>query len=293
MENTHIAKPKLESSILLRLPNEIFVAILEHLPVNALLKTTLVCRQIHLLAVHTLHKRLVAISAIPGYELILECYHPTLKLSTPYLSCRYLRTRHPADCDAAAAAAGHATPPPAAQGDDDFPDLLGHVCQLYASFRPVVTEENRRRPFRTIWPGAVAAAAPQGFDSEDEVATQDLHLDGGVRFSQLCAAVNLVTLARQADAFVTHHNISEHVVRVFRRWLDDMAAESSGGGGDPRSWEATAKIPLASNRILWLDTAKTIGLRFHVSLGPAERMPLLSGPDDDPSVSYTLTYQVC
>ncbi len=236
----------------------------------------------HLLAVHTLHQRLLAISSIPGHELILECYHPSLKISTPYLSCRYLGTRHPTDCDAAAAAA-------TAAAQQDGPSL-GHVCQLYASFRPVVTEENRRRRFRMVWPVSVRGGPPAGFDSADEVATQDLHLDDGELFSQLCTAINLVTSGRRDGLFVTHYNMSEHVVRVFRRWLDDMAASSSSSS-DGQSWNAASKVSLASDRILWVDAAKTIGLCFHVSLGPAERMPLLSGSDDYPDVSYTLAYE--
>ncbi|OAA76740.1 Cyclin-like F-box [Akanthomyces lecanii RCEF 1005] len=265
-----------ESLILERLPNEILVTILDHLPLKELLKATIICRQIHILAVHTLQLRLRAVSSIPSHELILECYHPSLKISTPYLSCRYLGTRHPTDCEDDCAA------------QKDCSDLH-HVCQLYASFRPVVTEENRRRRFRMVWPVSVQGGAPAGFDSDDEVATQDLHLDNGELFSQLCVALNLVTLGRHAGVFVSHYNMSEHVVRVFRHWLSDMAAAGSSSGGQP--WNAAAKIPIASDRILWVDAARTIGLRFHVSVGPAERMPLLSGQDEDPAVSYGLAYE--
>lgn len=140
-----------------------------------------------------------------------------------------------------------------------------------------------------VWPVSVQGGAPAGFDSDDEVATQDLHLDNGELFSQLCVALNLVTLGRHAGVFVSHYNMSEHVVRVFRHWLSDMAAAGSSSGGQP--WNAAAKIPIASDRILWVDAARTIGLRFHVSVGPAERMPLLSGQDEDPAVSYGLAYE--
>lgn len=227
---------------------------------------------------HTLQQRLLTVSALPEYELILECYPPSQKLSAPYLSCRYLGTRHPTDCDA--------EPHGTASTQDDYPDL-GQVCQLYASFRPVVTEENRLRRFRMIWPVSVSGGPPAGFHSEDEIATQDLPIDDGNRFSQLCVVLNLVTLGPRPGSFVSHYNMSEHVVRVFRRWLDEMAAAMNDG----LPWDAAAKVPLASRRILWVDAAKTIGMRFHVSLGPAERMPLLSGPEEDPAVSYTLTYE--
>lgn len=142
-----------------------------------------------------------------------------------------------------------------------------------------------------VWPVSVQGGPPAGFDSDDEVATQDLHLDSGELFSQLCVALNLVTLGRHAGVFVSHYNMSEHVVRVFRHWLNDMAATSGGGGSSGQPWSAAAKIPITSDRILWVDTARIIGLRFHVSLGPAERMPLLSGQDEDPAASYELAYE--
>lgn len=214
---------------------------------------------------------------MPDHDLILECYHPTAKISTPYLSCRYLGTRHPDDCDAD----GNEV-----QISPSDTLTLSQTCQLYASFRPVVTEENRLRRFRLLWPKSVSGP-PAGFLSEDEVATQNLHVDEGERFTQLCNVLNIITKSKTVGAFVTHYNMSEHVVRVFRRWLDEMAATMNDG----LPWDATNRVPLTSDRILWVDTAKNIGLRFHISLGPAERMPLLSGPGEDPAVSYTLTYE--
>ncbi|ATY62229.1 Cyclin-like F-box [Cordyceps militaris] len=275
MNNTQVTKARSESVILERLPTEILVAILDNLPLKGVLNATLLCRRLHAVAVRTLQQRLLAVSSLPGYELILECYHPSLKIWTPYLCCRPVDTRHP---DGAAAAAD-----------------LRRVCQLYAVFRPVVTEENRRRPFRMVWPASVPGGGGS-VHSADEAATQDLRLDEGELFSQLCVVLNLVTQGPRAGGlFVTHYNMSEHVVRVFRRWLGEMASRDDGDDGRP-SWDApptttTDKVPLASDRILWVDAARTIGLLFRVSLGPAERMPLISGADQDPAVSYTLTYQ--
>lgn len=241
--------------------------------------------------VRSLHQRLLNVSSIPGYELILECYHPSAKISTPYLSCRYAGTRHPADCDndqGGDDTSTRTTPHHQHRRPRDGDTGLSHVCRLYASFRPVVTEENRRRRFRMVWPVSVSGGPPAGFDSEDEVATQDLQLDDGELFSQLCTVLNLVTQGKAPGTFVTHYNMSEHVVRVFRRWLDEMSAAAKS---DEAAWDPARKVPLASSRMLWVDAANTIGLRFHVSPGLAERMPLLSGPGEDPAVSYTLTYE--
>ncbi|KAK8140712.1 hypothetical protein G3M48_002484, partial [Beauveria asiatica] len=277
--------------------NKILVAILDHLPLKALLKATLLCRAIHLLAVHTLQRRLLAVSSRPGrHEVILECYHPSLKISTPYLSCRPLGARHPTDCSATRREEEE-------EEEEAPPTSLGHVCQLYASFLPVVTEENRRRRNRNMaWPVSVRDGGPPGAAAAaaaaDQVATQQLPFDDGALFSQLCVALNLVTphgCQRHRGIFVSHYSMSEHVVRVFRRWLEESMA-SDDGDRVPSPWDPTAPPPppppLASSRILWVDAARTIGLRFRVSPGPAERMPLLSGTDEeDPAVSYTLTYQ--
>ncbi|KAM3440835.1 hypothetical protein MY4824_001962 [Beauveria thailandica] len=281
--------------------SQILIAILDHLPLKALLKATLLCRAIHLLAVHTLQRRLLAVSSRPGrHEVMLECYHPSLKISTPYLSCRPLGARHPTtDCSA--------TRREDEEEDEEAPPTsLGQVCQLYASFLPVVTEENRRRRNRNMaWPvsvrdgGPPGAAAAAAAAAADQVATQQLPFDDGALFSQLCVALNLVTphgCQRHRGIFVSHYNMSEHVVRVFRRWLEESMA-GDDGERTPSPWDPTAPTappppPLASSRILWVDAARTIGLRFRVSPGPAERMPLLSGTDEeDPAVSYTLTCQ--
>ena len=155
---------------------------------------------------------------------------------------------------------------------------------MYSSFRPVVTEENRRRRYRMVWPVSVSGSALD-FETEDETATEDLFLDEGELFSQLCVTLNVVKEGKKRGMFVSHHNINESVVRVFRRWLEEMASANYPAG---EKWDS---VPLESTRVLWIDAAKSIGLRFRVSLGPAERMPLLSGPGEDAAVSYTLVYE--
>lgn len=155
---------------------------------------------------------------------------------------------------------------------------------MYSSFRPVVTEENRRRRYRMVWPVSVSGSAHDS-EYEDETATEDLFLDEGELFSQLCVTLNVVKQGKRRGMFVSHHNISESVVRVFRRWLEETASVNYPAG---EKWDS---VPLESTRVLWVDAAKSIGLRFRVSLGAAERMPVLSGPGEDAAVSYTLVYE--
>lgn len=248
------------------LPPELINHIFTLLPIRDLLTITLVSRQIHTLAVCNLHHRLVCLpSTTPNYELILEAYHPSAKISTPYLSCRHLGFRNlPSD----------QSPP------------LQALRQMYSCFRPVVTEENRRRRFRMFWPGA---AAPPPFDPEDivdEDATEEIHLDDGELFSQLCVVTNVVKEGGKKGMFVKHVNVNEGVMRVFRRWLGIQAANDSSGGFR-RKWE---DVELKDNSFLWVNHEEDVGLRFRVVMAAAERMPLISGPDDEPPVTYTLIY---
>ncbi|OAR00665.1 hypothetical protein LLEC1_04828, partial [Akanthomyces lecanii] len=233
-------------------------AIFDHLPLKQLLKATIVCRQIYIPAVYALHLRLLTASSIPNHELILECYHPSLKISTPYLSCRYLGTRHPTDggVDVAMAAA-----------QKDRPDLHD-VCQLYASFRPVVTEENRRRRFRMVWPVSVQGGPPAAFLGQRRPCR-----GAGPAPRQRRALLAALRRAQPRRAGPPPRRRLRHPLyyeRARRARLPALAGRH--GGGEQQQW-------------------RTVGLRFHVSLSPAEGMPLLLGRDEDPAASYGLAYQ--
>lgn len=233
-------------------------------------------RRFYAVGVRVLHRRLVEAARLPGHELILECYPPSAKVLTPYLACRHLGTRI-GDGDG--------------DGFDDARPGLADLGRLYASFRPVVEDG---------WPGRARVRERRGdsreascdgddrvYDDDDdyddeELATQDIDLDQGEPFSQLCAVTNVKPSARQG-LFLSHVNACEGVVRVWRRWLADRAAvrdDRAATGGDG---------------VLWVDAAKNVGLRFRVAAGDApEPAALLSGPcsdDEEPAVSYTLVYE--
>lgn len=195
---------------------------------------------------------------------MLECYHPSAKISTPSLSCRYLgvKTR---------------------DGPIENPEAPGFtdLRRLYSSFRPVVIEENRRRRrwFTLSAMEPARAVEKQG----DETATEEVHMDDGELFSQLCAVTNVVKLSPKRGFFVSHVNISDGVIRVWREWLANRVNEAAA--------DHEKHFVASDGQILWVDTAKTVGLRFKVTMGPSERMPLISGPGDDFPVSYTLVYE--
>lgn len=117
----------------------------------------------------------------------------------------------------------------------------------------------------------------------DEPAIEDVYLEEGELFSQLCSATNVVKAGPKRGLFVSHVNISDGVIRVWREWLANRASETTTAGkGDFSS---------SDKRILWVDTAKSVGLRFQVSMGPCERMPLMSELDSELPISYSLVYE--
>ncbi|EGR51151.1 uncharacterized protein TRIREDRAFT_56256, partial [Trichoderma reesei QM6a] len=185
------------------------------------------------------------------------------KISTPYLACRYLGT---AVCD------GHAI--------DDQNPRFEHLRKLYSCFRPVVMEENRRARFRYGWSSQTLAGSSQlQIAAEDEVADeaahQEVYLDEGERFSQLCTVTNVVTQGSRPGLFTRHINVSDGVIRVFRDWLASMLERPSSS--------------LRSGvRVLWVDSTKDVGLRFRVLPGPEVRGTIF---EDEPPVFYNLIYE--
>ncbi|KAF9765872.1 hypothetical protein IL306_001797 [Fusarium sp. DS 682] len=179
------------------------------------------------------------------------------QLYAPYLACRYQ---------------GIVAQDGAPIGDEALE--LSDLRSLYASYKPVFAPENRnikrsrRRP----------TEAQPSDDVEDDTATQDINLDDGEMFSQLCAVTNLVKEGPRSGLFISHVNIVDGVIRVFRKWLAKMASKQDKSRSD-------------SEDIMWIDTHNSVGIRFSVAPGPSETMPLISGPDDDPPVHYKLVYE--
>ncbi|KAF4513299.1 hypothetical protein G6O67_000588 [Ophiocordyceps sinensis] len=298
------------------LPNEMLAATLALLSSRELAVVALVSRRLYSVGVRVLYRRLVDAVRLPDHELILECYHPSAKISTPYLACRYLGTR----------ADGGAI--------DDGEPLLADLFRLYSSFRPVVaaeedgwpldtaTRQRRRRRRRRLQQSQLdaegALALPQqlqaghqieqeggqeGDDDDDqdkdEMATQDIDLDQGELFSQLCTVTNVVKRSARRGLLSSHANTCHGVVRVWRKWLADMAAASpTCHGYDDAGSTKDGNTTIGRDGFLWVDAAKSVGLKFRVvpAAALAGSSLLLSGPfddceDDEPAVSYTLVYQ--
>ncbi|RFU74958.1 f-box domain-containing [Trichoderma arundinaceum] len=271
------------------LPNELLSGILAELTTKELLPVVTVSHRFCSLITRILHRRLIASASLPANQVILECYHPSAKISTPCLSCRYLGT---AACDG---------PPVNEQNPPNFVDLR----RLYSSFRPVIMEENRSRRFRYGWSVQTLAGSTQlqiaAEDVIDDTAHQEVHLDEGERFSQLCTATSVVTQGSRPGVFTRHVNISDGVIRVFRDWLGNMLPnrKSSQFGASSSSSASSHAAPDASiadsgvfssddSRVLWVDRTKDVGLRFRVTPGPEARGTIF---EDEPPMFYNLIYE--
>ncbi|OAQ68883.1 F-box domain-containing protein [Pochonia chlamydosporia 170] len=240
------------------LPNEILAASLAYLSTRELIHIVPISRVFYILATRLIHRRLIDVSPLPHNQLILECYHPSARLSTPTLSCRYLGLKT-------------ASEQPIRDESLRFTDL----GKLYSSFRPVSTDENRIRRSSS----QTVSHASQG----DSTATQEVYIDEDVLFSQLVTVTSVVKESSKSGFFVSHVTTCDGFIRIWRQWLADMASSND----DEKSSSTTVDF----DKFLWVGPGRDVGLRFRVELGPAERMPLLSGPGDDAPVAYTLIYE--
>lgn len=251
---------------------QILIQILSSLPTRQILPLARISHRFHDITLRIVHTRLTDTAWLPDHELILECYHPSAKLTTPYLHCDYLGTDGLASYrDEVESTATNAQP--------DFPQLRN----LYSRFRPVVQEENRRG--RARYPMAASGGSSnqvvEGDDDDDRTATLTVDLEEGEMFSQLCAVTNMVKVGPRRGLFLSHVNVCDGVVRVFRRWL---AAQASGSGDE--------------DPVLWTDWHQTVGLKFRVQQNTADarrqqqQRPALwsAAEEEDLPVSYTLVY---
>ncbi|KAI0508782.1 F-box domain-containing protein, variant [Xylaria bambusicola] len=244
------------------LPNELIINALDSLPTRSLLPLAAVSRRFRGLVGRLHYYRLVEATALQGRQLILECYHPCDKVSTPSLFCKYIGTDGLTE----------------AGEDADLEDLN----RLYSRFKLYLGDENHRP--RARWPTARVTAGIEKPLAE-KTPSYDVNLDADELFTQLCAVTNLVKVGPRRGLFLSIDNVSDSVVRVWRDWLREQATRSAM---EQQQAEATN---LDDPSILWVDTSKNVGVRFRVIPREEGQTPLLLSRDQDPPVSYTLEYQ--
>ncbi|KAI1453392.1 hypothetical protein F4805DRAFT_376876 [Annulohypoxylon moriforme] len=176
------------------LPNEIIIHVLSSFPTRELLPLATVCRRFHGLVGRIHYSRLIEASKLQDHKMILECYHPSEKLSTPELFCEYLGTNGLTEA-----------------GDEAD---LGELNKLYTRFRPFLRDERF---------GAIEEI------SKPRLPTHQIFLDSSELFSQMCTVTNLVKVGPRNGLFSSLANVTDSVVRVWRDWLKRAAEHTAAG----------------------------------------------------------------
>lgn len=133
---------------------------------------------------------------------------------------------------------------------------------------------------------------------------QILSLDGHELFTQLVSQSNLVKIGPRNGLFSCFVEVEEGVVRVWRKWLREMAARNSKGMGSVRredgdvDGKGKGKEPVRNRSeveddgILWVSPQKHTGIRFNIKERRLRRdVPILMRADEeDMPVSYEIEY---
>ncbi|KAH6856306.1 cyclin-like F-box protein [Chaetomium sp. MPI-CAGE-AT-0009] len=270
------------------LPNELLISILSQLPTSSLLPLATVSRRIYSVTLRIVKQRLNHATSQPDQRLMLECYHPSEKLYTPYLYCNYLST------DSFASA--ERKPGSGSSG-------LGSI---YTHFRPVEQDEDRprraTRGFRQHHHTTDATSNDSNSSAQEQRPSTDVYLDDDESFAQLCAVTNLVRMGPRPGMFRSHVNVSEGVLRVWRDWL---AAQATGGrrrGGEQLQAEEGGDEGGEGDNdsddhgdgdgVLWADASRDVGVRFRVTEKDIRgQHPVLVASDEQLPVAYRLEFE--
>ncbi|CAP82899.1 Pc15g00130 [Penicillium rubens Wisconsin 54-1255] len=251
------------------LPNEIFIQILSDFPTRALLPLMSVNHRFRALVLRILHYRLLLSMPLKEYKLLLECFHPSSKLTEPHVFCKYLGTdglneRHDETG--------------LLYENIDAAHHLGRVAGLYSRFRPEVSsdEEDERGTIRSKFAfspgrmlllsevvGFIRADINGGREGQGEDAViREVTLDGYEDFSQLCVVANLVQVKPGTSLLLSASTIEDGFVRLWREWLRDQSGRKEKTA--EIDWEEDSERMFSDDDILWVDMSKTVGLKMHV-----------------------------
>lgn len=218
-----------------------------------------------------IHQRLVAAASLADRQVILECFHPSAKFSTPYYNCEYICT------DAIDESNGY---------ENDTCGGLGRLRSLYAHFRPIQPEGDRK-----IWTprptgGWLQATLDQVHNQREGLVCQNVDLESYELFCQLQSCVNVVKSGPRNGYFSSSTKIGDGLMRVWRDWLAERSQEMVSAKSPPMESREDS-----NKRLLWSSVKEDIGLRLRVVERKDLRPPLLRGRDEDPNVGYTLQYE--
>lgn len=180
---------------------------------------------------------------------------------------------------------------------------------MYSRFRPHRREldEGGRKVVRR--PGDIPGSRTYPGTAQDkfkgDLVKQTVSLEGHELFTQLIAQTNLVKIGPYNGLFSAFVDVEEGVLRVWRQWLSETAAQGRGNTTD-ENFEAVqeagkgkeavreaVEVPFNPNdkRILWASMARNTGIRFNVKERNLRRdAPILIRNDEDMPVTYDIEY---
>ncbi|RHZ55049.1 F-box protein [Aspergillus thermomutatus] len=261
-----MASSKTSQLHLYSLPNEVFVHILSPFSTRDLLSLTTVSHRFHALVLRIIHYRLLIAAALKEYKLILECFHPSSKLTEPHVFCKYLGTDGLSDRYEGKGSLYE---------DVDTAKRLGRLTSLYSRFRPEVTIEQRASGARLLPSSDLLEGE---LSKEDPVVTRPVNIEDFENFSQLCVVVSVVKVMPGTNLLLSAIEVVDGVVRLFRDWLRDQEQRSSNNAPGNSS----------DGPILWVDAGRNVGLKLRVRQKEVshQQFPILVHRDEMPPVSY-------
>lgn len=243
-----------------------------------------------------LQNRLIAASELHAHTLLLECYHPSAKLTEPPYFCAHRGTDGLSQYDGT---------------KSSMTDVgqLGRMHNLYSRFQPHRRdlEDGGRRvlprpgdiPGSRTFPGTIQDTG------DGETVKQILSLDANELFTQVVAQANLVKIGPRNGLFTCFVGVEDGVMRIWREWLRNTAAKSPAPSSTTTQpsvdmvrgcksvvhKEGVDQIDLNDTRILWVNKAKNTGLKFNVKERKLQRdAPILMSNDEDMPVTYEIEY---
>jgi len=273
---------------------QLFLHLLTPIPTPDLLPLTTISRRIYSLILRILQNRLLAASELRDHTLLLECYHPSAKLTEPPYFCAYHGTDGLSQYDGSG-------PRASCVGQ------LGEMHNMYSHFKPhrrhLETGGRRVLPRPGDILGSRTFPGTVQDTGDDETVKQTLSLDTGELFTQVVAQVNLVKIGPRNGLFTCFVGVEDDVMRVWREWLRNTAAKGPAPShiitqqpvklaGKGRSVaHGVDEIDIDDARILWVNEAKNTGLKFNVrERRHRSDVPILIRNDEDIPATYEIEY---
>ncbi|SPQ20199.1 4186f9f0-1f4c-4695-9a2f-1f07244bec5c [Thermothielavioides terrestris] len=276
------------------LPSELLISILSYLPTETLVPLIMVSHRFYAATIRILKDRLNRATSRPDQRLMLECYHPTEKLYTPYLYCNYLYT----DSFDAVEAAAEGAAPRLRSAREGPPPPTPVVAVVVVVVVVAACGASTRISGRGSSSNSNSNSSSSGGGSGGGRPAIDIYLDPDELFSQLCAITNLVRLGPKPGLFRSHVNVVDGLARVWRGWLAAEAATATATANATTGAAAAAAGGAGAggsghhDSVLWTDAARDVGLRFRVAEKDIRaEHPVLVASDEELPVAYRLEFE--